>query len=121
MTHAEFANDVVHYTTLNDKKVSPYNTTLGSRKPLILKPTSTPSSTPNSTISNSLVLICNCKHAQPFNARIHRLDDTTKLEVSTLASSTFKRKRSTSKLSLSPSILTLKVELQMAMFFICNC
>ena len=51
------------YTTLNDKRVSPYNTILGSRESLIPKPRSTPSSTPISSISKSLVLILNCQPA----------------------------------------------------------
>ena len=38
------------YITLNNKRVSPYNTILGSKESLILKPISTPSSTLISTI-----------------------------------------------------------------------
>jgi hypothetical protein len=79
------------YTTLNDKKVLPYNTTLKNRDSLILKPRSTLSSTlisMISSISNSLVLVHNCQHAQASNVRIHRLDDSIELKVSILASST---------------------------------
>jgi hypothetical protein len=39
-------------------------------------------------ISNSLVLIRNCLPVQASNARIHWLDDSIELEVSTLASPT---------------------------------
>ena len=77
------------YTTLDNTRVPPYNTTLGSRESLISKPTSTPSSTPISTISISLVLFRIYLHAQTIsNTRIYQPDDSTDLKVSTLASST---------------------------------
>ena len=58
------------------------------KESLVPKPRSTPSSTPISRISNSLVMIYNCQSTQASNNGIHQLDDSTKLEVSTLASTT---------------------------------
>ena len=84
------------YTTLNDKRGSPHTTTLGSRESLILELGSTPSSIPISTISNSLVIISNCQLAQASIARIHGLDDSVELEMSTLASSTLPQNLSSS-------------------------
>jgi len=63
-----------------------YNTKLENKHSLILEPKLTPSSTQISVISKSLVLIHNYELAQVSNARIHQLDDSTWLEVSTLAS-----------------------------------
>ena len=76
------------YTILNNKRVTPYNTRSGNKESLIWEPRSTPSSTLFSAISNSLVLIRTCYPTQASNARIHQLDDSIELEVSTLASST---------------------------------
>ena len=60
MILVEFANDVVTCTTWNNKRVPPYNTTLGSREFWIPEPRSTRSSTLISANSNFLVLIRNC-------------------------------------------------------------
>ena len=79
------------YTTLNNRRVPPYDTILRTKDYFIPKPRSTPSSTPISLISNPLVIIRNYWHAQAFIAQIHRLDVSTKMEVSTLASSTLHR------------------------------
>jgi hypothetical protein len=73
------------YTTLNGKKNSPYNTKLESRESFIMEPRSTPWLT---SISNSMTLIRNCEHARASDAQTHQLGDSTKLEMSTLASST---------------------------------
>ena len=89
MTQVESANDVVHLHNIEQIESSLHNTTLGSRVHLFQNSLSTPSSAPFSAISNSLVIICKCKHAQASNARFHWLDGTTKLEMSTLAPSTF--------------------------------
>jgi hypothetical protein len=77
-----------HYTTLNDERVPAYNTGLGNRDSLVPEPRSTPSSTPISTISNSLVMIHTANIPPASNAQTPQLDDSTELEVSTLASST---------------------------------
>ena len=63
---------------------------------MILELRSTPSSTPISTISNSLVIISNYQLAQASIARIHWLDDSIQLKVSTLASSTLPESLSSS-------------------------
>ena len=62
--------DVVYLHTIEQKKKSPPP----HRKYLIPEPRSTPSSNPIPTISKSLVLICNCHHAQT-----HWLDDSISL------------------------------------------
>jgi hypothetical protein len=51
MIHVESTNDVIHLHNIEQWKISPYNTILGSKDSLIPKPRSTPSSTPISTIS----------------------------------------------------------------------
>ena len=84
------------YTTLNDKRGSPNTTTLGSRESLIPELGSTPSSILISMISNSLVIISNCQLSQASIARIHELDDSVELEMSTLASSTLPQNLSSS-------------------------
>jgi hypothetical protein len=61
---------------------------LGNRDSLVPEPRSTPSSTPISTISNSLVMIHTANIPPASNAQTPQLDDSTELEVSTLASST---------------------------------
>ena len=85
MAHIEYGNNVVHLHNIARSHSSPYINIVKNKESLILGPRSTPSSTP---ISNSLVLIHNCQHAQASNARIHWLDESTELEVSTLALST---------------------------------
>ena len=72
-------------TILIDKRIPPYNTTLGSKESMISKPRSRPSSIP---ILKYLVLIRNCQLAQASDAWIHQLDNSIESEVSTLASST---------------------------------
>jgi hypothetical protein len=86
------------YTTLYDERAPTYNTTLGNKSNLILKPRSTPSSTPIITMSNYLVLMCNCQHVQASNARIHWLGYSSKLTVSILASSALCKHKTSLKL-----------------------
>ena len=73
------------YTTSNDKRIPLITPHWESKQSLILEPRSTPSSTPILMITNSLVMIRNWKHDQVSNAWIHRLDDSTWLEMPTLA------------------------------------
>ena len=71
------------YTTLNNKRVSPYNTTLGSRSTLILEPRSTPFSHTNFSDFKFFGL-----NSQLLKCSIHRVHGSTKPKMSTLASST---------------------------------
>ena len=60
MTHVEFANDVVHLHNMNDNRIPPNNTRLGSIYSSIMEPRSTPSSTLFLTIIYYFIMIRNC-------------------------------------------------------------
>ena len=60
MTHVEFANDVVHLHNMNNNRIPPNNTRLGSIYSLIMEPRSTPSSTLFLTIIYYFIMIRNC-------------------------------------------------------------
>ena len=80
------------YITLNNKSPPPsYNTTLKTRKSLVVEPKSTPSLTSMSANSKKLALRQSYRRAQTYDTRIHQLHDSTMLGVSTLASSTLIR------------------------------
>ena len=70
ITHVGSTDDVLHlHKHWTIKEFPPYNTTLGGRESLIIEPRSTtPSATTIWIISNTLVLIRNCSHAQTSNA-----------------------------------------------------